>query len=94
MMMDNDQRFDSGGRLKEGKPAAPTAQRISSTDQHSLAGADDQAFELEGPSWPLPSAVFSYPASSTATELLCLIASSMMRRSATAAASDRPLSQK
>jgi hypothetical protein len=32
MMKDNDQRFDREGRLKEGKPAAPAAQRFSSTD--------------------------------------------------------------
>jgi hypothetical protein len=34
MMPDTDQRFDLQGRLREGKPAAPTAQRFSSTDDN------------------------------------------------------------
>jgi hypothetical protein len=34
MMKDNDQRFDWKGRLMQAIPAAPTAQRFSSTDDN------------------------------------------------------------
>src|SRR3569623_1720966 len=63
-------------------------------DGHSLAGSDDQCFNHKDRHDPRISPASGCPASSMTTESPCDSTSSTMRRSATAAASDRPLSRK